>query len=102
MGMKEIKEMRRAEAEARKAINKARREAEAQLKGVEETIHELEERQRTLTDEIENSESFATGRAHQLNRELSILQDRLLETMETWEKLTAVLAENAPQEASSD
>ena len=102
MGMKEIKEMRRAEAEARKAINKARREAEAQLKGVEETIHELEERQRTLTDELENSESFATGRAHQLNRELSILQDRLLETMETWEKLTAVLAENAPQEASSD
>jgi len=102
MGMKEIKEMRRAEAEARKAINKARREAEAQLKGVEETIHELEERQRTLTDELENSENFATGRAHQLNRELSILQDRLLETMETWEKLTAILAENAPQEASSD
>ncbi len=102
MGMKEIKEMRRAEAEARKAINKARREAEAQLKETEETITQLEERQRTLTAELENPESFAGGRAHQLNRELATLQDRLFKTMETWEKLTAVLAENAPKETSSD
>ena len=102
MGMKEIKEMRKAEAEKRKAANKIRREAEAQLKAAEESIAELEEKQRILTAELEQPESIKGGRAHQLNRELSTIQHRLMETMETWERLTATLAETAPPESSSD
>lgn len=101
MGMKEIKEMRKAEAEKRKAANKIRRDAEAQLKSAEESIAELEERQRVLTAELENPESMKNGRAHQLNRELSTIQHRLMETMENWERLTATLAEIAPSESAS-
>ena len=102
MGMKEIKEMRKAEAEKRKAANKIRRDAETQLKAAEESIAELEEKQRALSAELEEPESLKGGRAHQINRELSTLQHRLMETMETWEKLTAMLAETAPLESSSE
>jgi ATP-binding cassette subfamily F protein 3 len=100
MGMREIKEMRKAEAEKRKAANKIRRDAQAQLTTIEAEITELETRQSTLTAELEQPESLKGGRAHQLNRELSILQDRLIKTMETWEQLTAMLAEPEPTEAS--
>jgi ATP-binding cassette subfamily F protein 3 len=101
MGLKEIKEMRRAEAETRKAINKARRETEAQLKTTEQTIAELEARQSGLTTELENQESLQNGRAYQLNRELATLQEQLHTAMETWEKLTATLAESTPIESAS-
>ena len=100
MGMKEIKEMRKAEAEKRKAANKIRRDAQAQLTTIEAEIAELETRQNALTAELEQPESLKGGRAHQINRELSILQDRLMKTMETWEQLTAMLAEPEPTEAS--
>ena len=98
MGMKEIKEMRRAEAELRKAANKIRRDGEARLKATEESIAELEARQSTLSAELENPVTLSGGRANLLNRELSTIQHRLMETMEVWENLTAKLAETAPEE----
>jgi ATP-binding cassette subfamily F protein 3 len=100
MGLKEIKEQRRAEAEARKAANKIRRDAEAQLKTAEASIADLETRQHELTTELENLENHKSSRAYELNRELADLQERLTQQMEFWEKLTAVLAESEPLEAS--
>jgi ATP-binding cassette subfamily F protein 3 len=87
MGLKEIKEQRRAEAEARKAANKAIREAQARLKAIEEEIASLEARQRELVSELENS----GGRAFELNRELATLQERLSTVMEEWERISASL-----------
>ena len=91
MGLKEIKEQRRAEAEARKAANKAARDAAARLKSAEEEITSLESRQRELAAELEDPESFKNGRAFDLNRELADLQERLSKVMEEWERLSALV-----------
>ena len=91
MGLKEIKEQRRAEAEARKAANKAARDAAARLKSAEEEITSLESRQRELVGELEDPESFKNGRAFDLNRELADLQERLSKVMEEWERLSALV-----------
>jgi ATP-binding cassette subfamily F protein 3 len=91
MGLKEIKEQRRAEAEARKAANKAARDAAARLKSAEEEITSLESRQRELVAELEDPESFKNGRAFDLNRELADLQERLSKVMEEWERLSALV-----------
>ena len=91
MGLKEIKEQRRAEAEARKAANKAARDAAARLKSAEEEITSLESRQRELAAELEDPESFKKGRAFDLNRELADLQERLSKVMEEWERLSALV-----------
>ncbi len=87
MGLKEIKEQRRAEAEARKAANKLIRDAQARLKAAEEEITGLESRQRELVSELETS----GGRAFELNRELATLQERLSNVMEEWERISASL-----------
>ena len=91
MGLKEIKEQRRAEAEARKAANKAARDAAAGLKSAEEEITTLESRQRELVEELEDPESFKNGRAFNLNRELADLQERLAKVMKEWERLSALI-----------
>jgi len=90
MGLKEIKEQRRAEAEARKAANKAARDAAAGLRKAEESIGALETRQRELVAELEDPESFRNGRAFDLNRELADLQERLSKVMEEWELLSSL------------
>ncbi|MEY2906656.1 MAG: hypothetical protein RLZZ408_1127 [Verrucomicrobiota bacterium] len=100
MGLKEIKEQRRAEAEARKAANKAARDAAARLKSAEEEITDLESRQRELVAELEDPESFKNGRAFDLNRELADLQERLSKVMGEWERLSALVpATEASEEA---
>lgn len=91
MGLKEIKEQRRAEAEARKAANKAARDAAARLKSAEEEISALESRQRELVAELEDPESFKNGRAFDLNRELADLQERLSKVMVELERLSALV-----------
>jgi ATP-binding cassette subfamily F protein 3 len=98
MGLKEIKEQRRAEAEARKAANKIIREKQALLKAAEENITKLEARQRELVLELENS----GGKAFELNRELAGLQERLSSVMEEWETLSASLpaAEEEKEESA--
>jgi ATP-binding cassette subfamily F protein 3 len=102
MGLKEIKEQRRAEAEIRKAANKIRREAEAKLKEAEEEIARLETRQRELIEALEQSDGDKSNRGFELNRELSRLQERLTHTMETWGQLTAALAELTPIDSLSE
>lgn len=91
MGMREIKEQRRAEAELRKAANKLAREAQAKLKNAEEEIARLETRQRELVSELENPCNANGGKAFSLNKELATVQEHLSTVMEEWEKLSASL-----------
>ena len=91
MGLKEIKEMRRAEADARKVANKIRRDAENKLKAAETDIAGLEARQREMSAELENLENHKSSRAYELNRELANLQERLEAALHEWETLTAIL-----------
>jgi ATP-binding cassette subfamily F protein 3 len=91
MGMKEIKEQRRAEAEARKAANKVLRETHSRLKVAEEEISELEKRQLEIVDQLEQNESMKGGQAFELNRELATIQERLSGVMEEWERLSSSL-----------
>jgi len=91
MGIKEIKEQRRAEAENRKAINRELRETRSRLKVTEDEIASLEARQRELVSELEDPESFKNGRAFSLNRELAELQEHLSTVMSEWEKLSSSL-----------
>ena len=100
MGLKEIKEQRRAEAEARKAANKIRRDAENKLKIAETDIATLETRQREVTAELENLENHKSSRAYDLNRELANLQERLDAAMHEWESLTAVMGVVEPEDGS--
>jgi len=99
MGLKEIKEQRRAEAEARKAANKIRRDAENKLKITETDIATLETRQREVTAELESLENHKSSRAYELNRELATLQERLDAALHEWESLTAVLGDVEPEDA---
>ena len=91
MGMREIKEQRRAEAELRKAANKLARESQARLRSAEEEIAQLESRQRELVAELESPGNLNGGRAFGLNRELATVQERLSSVLEEWEKLSASL-----------
>ena len=95
MGLKEIKE-------ARKAANKARRDAHNSLKAAEKQVTELEDRQRSLTAELERPECYQSGRSHELNRELANIQEELHRAMEAWEELTGTLAESGEEDSSSE
>ena len=91
MGLKEIKAMRRAKAEVRKAANRTKRAAEERVKSAELSIATLETRQRELAEQLENPETFRNGNAHDLNRELSRVQDQLSTAMSEWEALTSLI-----------
>ena len=99
MGLKEIKEQRRAEAEARKAANKIRRDTENKLKIMETDISTVEARQREVTTELESLENHKSSRAYDLNRELATLQERLDAALHEWESLTAALGVVEPEDA---
>jgi len=91
MGLKEIKAQRRAEAELRKAANKALRDSMARLKAAEEEISRLETRQGELVAELENMGTTNSGSTFSLNRELAELQERLEAVMEEWESLSSAI-----------
>jgi len=88
LGLKEIREQRRAEADARKAAAKERRDAEAQLAAAEAEVTRFEARQRELATSLENpanpSEAFA------LNRELSAVAAALEAANQRWQDLAEV------------
>ena len=50
---------------------------------------ELEERQRELVAELEKPETYASGRAFDLNRDLMTLQEELEEAVKEWELCSA-------------
>jgi ATP-binding cassette subfamily F protein 3 len=91
MGLKEIKAQRRAEAELRKAANKALRDSMARLKAAEEEISRLEIRQGELVAALENMGTTNSGSTFFLNKELAELQERLEAVMEEWESLSSAI-----------
>jgi ATP-binding cassette subfamily F protein 3 len=97
MGLKEIKELRRAEAEARKAANKAAREAKKHVETLESEIHGLERRQKELVTALEDPATFSNGKAFALNRELADLQERLGLLLEEWDQLSASVPAELPE-----
>lgn len=87
-GMREQKEQKRVEAEQRKSEAKAKREREQRIAALETEIHALEERQKTLTAELEHPDTYANGRAMPLNRELLAVQESIHRLTAEWEAST--------------
>ncbi len=80
------KEQKRAEAEARNAVSREKREREERVKKLEREIANLEARQQALTAELEAESTYEQpGRAVQLNRELMGVADLLARLTAQWE-----------------
>ncbi|MFL6528924.1 MAG: ABC-F family ATP-binding cassette domain-containing protein [Chthoniobacterales bacterium] len=95
LGLREMKQLRRAEAEQRKAEAKTKRDHEKRVREIEMHILSLEGRQRELTAELEKPETYeAGGAAMELNREMLSVTAEIERTTNEWEALAA--KENAP------
>lgn len=93
MGMKEMKELRRAEAEQRKAIAKAKRDREKQATALEMHILGLEGKQKELTASLEDPSVYeAGGNATALNREILAVAAELERLNAEWETLASIVA----------
>jgi ATP-binding cassette subfamily F protein 3 len=83
------KEQKRAEAEERQAQARVRKEHEARVSSLEMQIATLEGRQKELTAELENPETYeAGGRAVEINRDLLSVTESLGRLTAEWEKLS--------------
>jgi ATP-binding cassette subfamily F protein 3 len=85
------KEQRRAEAEERQAKSRKRRDVQKRIAALEKEIAGLETQQKELAAELEKPETYAGGRAMQVNRELMHVHDRLAEATTEWEAAGAEL-----------
>jgi len=93
LGMKEIREMRRAESERRQAAARERREKQKRLAAFEQEIVELEARQKDLTEKLDDPTLYQnTARALDLNRELAGVADALARVNAKWSSLADELA----------
>lgn len=90
LGLKEIKQQRRAEADARKAASALRRQSESRHRELEQRIMALEARQRELTSILESAANDASS--FPLHRELADLTEELEQANEEWDDLSATLA----------
>ena len=90
LGIKEIREQRRAEAEARKAAAAARRKAEAPHAALAAQVMTLEARQRELTATLENAPNDSASFA--LHRELADVTEALEKANAEWSANADTLA----------
>jgi len=95
------KEQKRLEAEKRQSRSKEQRAQHQIVREYEKEIQELEKRQATLAAELEQPESYAGGRAQQINRELMEVVDDLAAKTAQWEAAATKLAEMETNEASA-
>ena len=86
------KEQKRLEAEQRQARSKERRTQQQLVHKLEKEIHQLEAKQTELAAELEKPESYAGGRAMQINRELMHVVDDLAAKTAEWEAAATKLA----------
>ena len=86
------KEQKRLEAEQRQARSRKKQEVQKRLAALEKEISQLEIQEKELTAELEKPETYAGGRAGQINRELVHVHERLAEANQEWEKAGAELA----------
>jgi ATP-binding cassette subfamily F protein 3 len=85
------KEQKRAEAEARNAIAKQRRDAKALVDKLEAEVLALEAKQKELTEKLENPQSGTNTFA--VNRELAGVSEDLEQKTAAWEKAAEALGE---------
>ena len=96
MGLKEMKALRRAEAEVRKAESAARRALEKRVADLEREIHSLEERQRELTETLESPATYDNpSLAMETNRALSGVAEALEKANAEWAASAARVEEPA-------
>ena len=95
------KEQKRLEAEQRQARSRKRQEIQKRIAALEKEIADLEAQEKELTAELEKPETYAGGKAMQINRELLHVHDRLPAATAEWEAAASELAkfeaEAAPQ-----
>lgn len=92
MGLKEIREQRRLEAEAQKAANKAKRDQQKRLADFEAEIVRLEALQKDLTEKLDDPSLYQnTGKALELNRELAGVAESLEKANREWSRLAESL-----------
>jgi len=84
------KEQKRAEAEARQAISRVKKDHDARVASLEMQIVTLESRQKAITEELENPATYdAGGAVMNLNRELMSVSESLERLTAEWERLSA-------------
>ncbi|MBJ7327309.1 MAG: ABC-F family ATP-binding cassette domain-containing protein [Chthoniobacterales bacterium] len=93
LGLKEMKQQRRAESEARKAAAAALRQSQSHHSELEQRIITLEARQRELATMLETAANDATS--FPLHRELADLTEVLEQANEEWNNLAATMAATA-------
>jgi ATP-binding cassette subfamily F protein 3 len=92
-GLREMRELKRAEAEERKAAAKVRREHEKRISDLEMQIATLEGRQKELTASLEDPAAYERGgQAIAFNRELTSVVEELARLNDEWNKAAAVAA----------
>ena len=87
------KGQKRVEAEQRQARSRKRQEIQKRITALEKEIAGLEKQEKELTAELEKPESYAGGRAMQINRELMHIHDRLPLATAEWEATATELAQ---------
>jgi ATP-binding cassette subfamily F protein 3 len=87
------KGQKRMEAEQRQARSRKKQEIKKHIAALEKEIAELESKEKELAAELEKPESYAGGRAMQINRELMRVHDRLPLATAEWESAGTKLAE---------
>jgi ATP-binding cassette, subfamily F, member 3 len=90
-GLRKQKGQKRAEAEARNAIAKTKREKDKRLHEIEMQIAALEAQQKELVASLEDPAAYESGgRAVSINRELSSVINHLAQLTAEWENVTTV------------
>jgi ATP-binding cassette subfamily F protein 3 len=86
------KGQKRIEAEQRQARSRKKQEIQKRIAALEKEIAGLEAKEKELAAELEKPESYAGGRAMQINRELMHVHERLPLATAEWEAAGAEMA----------
>jgi ATP-binding cassette subfamily F protein 3 len=97
LGLKEMKALRRAEADARKALNAERRAREQRVTALEAEIQRLEGVQRELTAQLESSDTYDNpSLAMEINRKLAVVSSALEKANAEWVSAADEIEKSAP------
>ena len=97
LGLKEMKALRRAEADARKALNAERRAREQRVTTLEAEIQRLEGVQRELTAQLESSNTYDNpSLAMEINRKLAGVSSALEKANTEWASAADEIEKSAP------
>ena len=80
-------------AEQRQSRSRKKSEIQKRIAALEKEIAGLETQEKELTAELEKPETYAGGRAMQINRVLLHVHDRLPEVTAQWEAAATELAD---------